>query len=188
MDEDCGKIRNFGGMLTLAIDMDETMADTTKEINRWYEREFGHSLTEEQLHGKEFRNAIPADRSGAVQRYLNTPGFFRHLEPYPDAVEVVRQLNTQYRVFIVSAATQFPNSLLDKTEWLDELFPFLNWRQYCLCGDKSVVQTDLMIDDRSMNFTHLKGARTYLYTAHHNVLETAYERVNNWKEVAERLL
>lgn len=174
--------------LSLAIDMDETMADTTKEINRWYEREFGRALTEEELHAKEFRNAIPPDRSGAVHRYLNTPGFFRPLETYPDVVEVVAALNKQYKVFIVSAAMEFPNSLKDKCDWLGEHFPFLNWRQYCLCGDKSVVQTDLMIDDRSKNFTHLRGAKTYLYTAHHNVLETAYERVDNWQDVAAKLL
>jgi 5'(3')-deoxyribonucleotidase len=174
--------------LTLAIDMDETMADTTKEINRWYEREFGHAMTEAELHAKDFGKAVPPEHAGAVKRFLNTPGFFRHLEPFPDAIEVVRSLNERYDVFIVSAAMEFPNSLKDKVEWLDEFFPFLNWRQYCLCGDKSVVQTDLMIDDRSRNFIHLKDARTYLYTAHHNVLETAYERVNNWQEVATRLL
>lgn len=175
-------------MKSLAIDMDETMADTVKEINRWYEREFGVALSEAELHGKEFRNAVPPGHSGMIKTFLNTPGFFRHLEIYPDAVEVVRELNQKYKVFIVSAAMEFPNSLKDKTEWLGEYFPFLNWKQYCLCGDKSVVQTDLMIDDRTRNFTHLKDAKTYLYTAHHNVAETAYERVNNWKEVAEKLL
>jgi 5'-nucleotidase len=175
-------------MKSLAIDMDETMADTVKEINRWYEREFGVALSEEELHGKEFRNAVPPGHSGMIKTFLNTPGFFRHLEIYPDAVEVVRELNQKYKVFIVSAAMEFPNSLKDKAEWLGEYFPFLNWKQYCLCGDKSVVQTDLMIDDRTRNFTHLKDAKTYLYTAHHNVAETAYERVNNWKEVAEKLL
>lgn len=175
-------------MQSLAIDMDETMADTAREINRWYAREFGVALTDEQLHATEFRNAVPAERAGVVHNYLNTPGFFRHLEVYPSAVDTIRELNKKYKVFIVSAAMEFPNSLKDKTEWLGEFFPFLNWRQYCLCGDKSVVHTDLMIDDRSRNFTHLKGARTYLYTAHHNVLETAYERVNNWMEVAEKLL
>lgn len=175
-------------MLTLAIDMDETMADTAKEINLWYEREFGQALTEQELHAKDFKNAVPPDRVGAIKRYLNTPGFFRHLVTYPDAIGVVRELNKRYRVFIVSAAMEFPNSLKDKTEWLDEYFPFLDWRQYCLCGDKSVVQTDMMIDDRSRNFTHLRGAKTYLYTAHHNVLETDYERVNNWQEVAIKLL
>jgi 5'-nucleotidase len=175
-------------MLTLAIDMDETMADTTRQINKWYEREFGHTLTEEQLHGKEFRQAVPPGHSGVVHKYLNTPGFFRDIEVYPDAIEVVRELNKKYQIFVVSAATEFPNSLKDKIEWLDELFPYLNWKQYCLCGDKSLVQTDLMIDDRSRNFIHLKGSKTYLYSAHHNVAETAYERVNDWKEVAQKLL
>lgn len=175
-------------MLSLAIDMDETMADTTLEINKWYEREYGHRLTEAQLHGKEFRSAVPPGHEGAVKKYLNTPGFFRNIEVYPNAIEVVRELNQKYKVFIVSAATQFPNSLKDKIDWLDEFFPFLNWEQYCLCGDKSVVQTDLMIDDRARNFLHLKGSKTYLYTAHHNVMETEYERVNDWKEVAGKLL
>jgi 5'-nucleotidase len=175
-------------MLSLAIDMDETMADTTKEINNWYEKEYGLRLTEEQLHGMEFRNALPQEHYGSVKRYLNTPGFFRHLEPFPDAIEVVRALNQKYRVFIVSAAMEFPNSLKDKVEWLAEYFPFLNWKQYCLCGDKAVVQTDLMIDDRARNFTHLVGAKTYLYSAHHNVHETQYERVDNWQQVASKLL
>ena len=175
-------------MLSLAIDMDETMADTTQQINKWYAREFGQALTEAQLYGTEFRNAVPAGRSGAVHKYLNTPGFFRDIDVYPDAIEVVKELNKKYRIFIVSAAMEFPNSLKDKVEWLDEFFPFLDWRQYCLCGDKSVVQTDLMIDDRSRNFTHLKGSKAYLYTAHHNVSETEYERVNDWKDVAEKLL
>jgi 5'-nucleotidase len=175
-------------MLSLAIDMDETMADTTQEINKWYEREYGHLMTPAQLHGKEFRNAVPADHAGSVHRYLNTPGFFRVLPLYPDAVAVTRELNKKYKIFIVSAAMEFPNSLKDKVEWLDEFFPFLNWKQYCLCGDKSLVQTDLMIDDRSKNFTHLKGAKAYLYSAHHNVAETTYERVNDWKEIAAKLL
>ncbi len=175
-------------MLTLAIDMDETMADTTKEINNWYEREFGHRLSEEQLHGVEFRNAIPEAHAGVVKRYLNSPGFFRYLEPFPYAIDVVKELNQKYRVFIVSAAMEFPNGLKDKVEWLDEFCPFLNWRQYCLCGDKSVVQTDLMIDDRAKNFTHLVGAKTYLYSAHHNVAETRFERVDNWQQVAAKLL
>ncbi len=44
-----------------------------------------------------------------------------------------------------------------------------------------------MIDDRTKNFTRFNG-RKLLFTSPHNVMLTEYERVNNWKEVAEKLL
>jgi 5'(3')-deoxyribonucleotidase len=89
-------------------------------------------------------------------------------------------------VFIVSAATEFPNSLEDKQAWLGDHFPFISWTNIMFCGHK-IVNTDIMIDDRTKNFTRFNG-RKLLFTSPHNVKLTEYERVNNWKEVAEKLL
>ncbi len=88
---------------------------------------------------------------------------------------------------MVSAALEFPNSLKDKFDWISKNLPFITWRQICLCGNKSIVQTDIMIDDRTRNFSHFQG-RKILYTQHHNIYEEHYERVTNWKEIEEKLL
>ena len=53
-----------------------------------------------------------------------SPGFFRNLPVMPDSIEVLGELNKVYEVFIVSAATEFPNSLKDKLDWLLQHFPF----------------------------------------------------------------
>jgi 5'-nucleotidase len=82
---------------------------------------------------------------------------------------------------------EFPNSLKDKFDWISQHLPFITWRQICLCGNKSIVQTDIMIDDRTRNFSHFQG-RKILYTQHHNILEQNYERVSNWKEIESKLL
>ncbi|HEY0272954.1 MAG TPA: 5'(3')-deoxyribonucleotidase [Chitinophaga sp.] len=174
-------------MLSIAIDMDETIADPMRKAREWYFRDHGVTFTEEELYGRTLAEALPEDKKGTIHRYLHTPGFFRDLATFPNAVEVIEQLNKKYKVYIVSAAMEFPNSLRDKFDWLQETLPFLTWRQYCLCGDKSIVQTDFMIDDLARNFTHFKG-KAYLYHGHHNVHMEGYERVQDWEDVARKLL
>jgi 5'(3')-deoxyribonucleotidase len=101
-------------------------------------------------------------------------------------VEVMKELQKKYEVFIVSAAMEFPNSLQDKYEWLADHFPFIGWQHILFCGHK-IVKTDIMIDDRIKNFVDFEG-RKLLFSSPHNMLLTDYERVNTWKEVAGKLL
>ena len=104
------------------------------------------------------------------------------------AVEVLRDLNDRYDVFIVSSATQFPNSLEEKVDWLNEHFAFISWKQLVLCGSKSVVRGDIMIDDHLMNLNGFDG-RTLLFTQPHNAAANGHghERVSGWHEVAALL-
>lgn len=174
-------------MQTLAIDMDEVIADAATKLKAWYQRDHGKVFKEEEIQGKDLKEAVPSVHFPLFHQYANTPGFFRDLEVMAHAAEVISKLNKKYELYIVSAAMEFPNSLKDKFDWIMENLPFISWRQICLCGSKSIVQTDIMIDDRTRNFSHFKG-RKILYTTHHNIFEKGYERVNNWREIGEKLL
>lgn len=172
---------------SLAIDMDEVIADTSAKMQAWYARDFGIRFTAVQLAGRELKDLVPAEHNGIFHKYLNTPGFLRDLQPMPDSQRVLEDLNKAYDLYIVSAAMEFPNSLKDKYDWLEEFFPFIGWQQVCLCGSKKLVQTDIMIDDRSRNFSHFRG-RKLLFTAHHNLLENSCERIEDWHHAASLLL
>jgi 5'(3')-deoxyribonucleotidase len=174
-------------MLTLSVDMDEVITDTAKKLKDWYSNEYGIVFNDQELHGKDLRHAVKPEHISKFHEYLNAPGFFGDLEIMPGAKEVLKELNENYDLYIVSAALEFPNSLKDKFEWISQNLPFITWRQICLCGNKSIVQTDIMIDDRTRNFSHFRG-RKILYTCHHNILEKNYERVRNWQEIHEKLL
>jgi 5'-nucleotidase len=91
-----------------------------------------------------------------------------------------------FDVYIVSAAMEFPQSLTEKYEWLKEHFPFISWNNIIFCGDKSVINTDYMIDDHVKNLDCCKG-RPFLFTAGHNISIDRHTRVNNWKEVISLL-
>lgn len=173
--------------LRVAIDMDEVIADTPEKIIQVYKERHGLEITQEMLLGKGVRDVLPNDLKHTLSQYLNEKDFFRDIPVIRDSQEVVEELNKKYDVFIVSAAMEFKNSLIDKYNWLNEHFPFINWTNIVFCGLK-IVNTDIFIDDRSRNFTSFEGRRI-LFTAHHNINEEIdYERADTWKQVAGKLL
>lgn len=170
----------------IAIDMDEVIADPISKFIKLYNRDFGVPLDLKIHPGNEVYQHVPEHAKMKLWEYINEKGFFRDLDVMPDSVEVIKALQDKYEVFIVSAAMEFPNSLQDKYEWLADHFPFISWQNIIFCGLK-IVNVDIIIDDRIKNFKDFNG-RKLLYSSPHNLLLTDYERVNNWKEVAEKLL
>ena len=77
---------------------------------------------------------------------------------------------------------EFRNSFEDKYDWLQQHFPFIHWKNVIFCGDKSIIDADYMIDDHVFNLKTFKG-HGILFTASHNIHESAYTRVNNWLDV-----
>ncbi|MFB9863455.1 5' nucleotidase, NT5C type [Rufibacter immobilis] len=172
----------------IAIDMDEVMADPIDKFIELYNRDCALNLTLDQLHGKEIYECVPEEHKDKVWEYINAEGFFRDLKVIPDSQEVIKALTDKYEVFIVSAGMEFRNSLIDKFDWLQDHFPFIGWQNYVLCGDKSIIGADIMIDDRPKNLITFSGERKLLFTSPHNVNILEFERVSTWKEVAEKLL
>jgi 5'(3')-deoxyribonucleotidase len=170
----------------VAIDMDEVIADTIDQFVEIYRSNHGFDLQRELADGKEVREVLPVELRPTLSKYINEPGFFRHIKVMPGSQEVVRQLAGRYDVYIVSAAMEFKNSLIDKYEWLADHFPFIPWTHIVFCGHK-IVNVDVLIDDRTRNFTDFEG-RKLLFSSPHNMLVEGYERVHNWDEVAGKLL
>jgi len=173
--------------MTLFVDMDEVIADTYTAHLELYNQEFNQSLTTEQCMGMEVWQNVPKNHQDSVRNHAYRRGFFRDLKPIANSKEVLMKLYAKYDVYIASAAMQFPNSLEEKSDWLDEHFPFIHWKNRILCGDKHVLNGDVLIDDRSYNLESFKG-RALLFTSPHNIGQNTFERVNSWKEIAEKLL
>ncbi|MBX3240658.1 MAG: 5'(3')-deoxyribonucleotidase [Chitinophagaceae bacterium] len=173
-------------MQRVIVDMDEVMADTMGGMLEWYTKEYGLPVDYSKMVGA-WAPGFPEQHRATVIERLYSEGFFRHLPVMENCVEVLEEVNKKYELFIVSAATEFPNSLRDKLEWLNEHFPYLTWRQLVLCGDKRLVAGDYMFDDHTRNLVHFPG-KPYLYSTIMNAHENGYDRVANWKEIADILL
>lgn len=166
-------------MRSIAIDMDNVIADVESHYIDWYERDYGVRLQKEDLTGKPELEAFP-DRE-AVRKFLYTPGFFRTVPVIEGAREALRRLKENFDLYIVSAAMEFPQSLEEKYFWLQEHFPFISWKKIIFCGQKHIIDTDFMIDDHIKNLDFCKG-KGILYSACHNAEVQHPLRVNNWAE------
>jgi 5'-nucleotidase len=174
-------------MKRIAVDMDETIADALVKLRNLYENDFNRWITDDELHGKSLRDVIPPEHQDKLKEYLHSEGFFRDLHVMPDSQEVLRALTQKYEVFITSAAMEFRTCFTDKFDWLAEHFPFIPWQNIVFCGDKRILQADFLIDDHARHFKRF-GGQGILFTSPHNVHETGYPRVNNWKEVEAMFL
>src|SRR5215831_5584004 len=151
-------------MERIAVDMDGVLADIAEQYFLYDEKDFGKRRTLDEIIGKPELLSFPN-----CKRYVFTSGFFRSAPVMKDSKEVLSELNKRYEIFIVSAATEFPQSLPEKYEWLNEHFPFITWQQIVFCGSKSIIEADIMIDDHFKNLDFFKG-QTILFSQPHNLL------------------
>lgn len=166
--------------------MDDVLADATGQYINYYEKEFGIRVHRDSLNHQEEGKGFPGNQE-AVYSFTFRKGFFRNMAVNAYSQEVMEALNKKYELFIVSSAMEFPNSLPEKLEWLNEHFPFLHWKQFVFCGRKSVVHGDYMIDDLPHNLETFNGEKL-LFTAPHNMQFNHFTRVTGWKEVGAYLL
>lgn len=165
------------------VDMDGVLADVYAQFLDFEFRKTGVQKDIQSLHGISESDAFPLH-----DEYVNSAGFFRNAPLISDSVEGLKYLNDKYKVLIVSSATEFPGSLLEKQEWLQEFFPFITWQQMIFCGKKDSIKGDIMIDDHPKNLDFFDGRRILFTQPHNSLVENDQnERVNTWKEIMKLL-
>lgn len=173
--------------MTIFVDMDEVLADTYGKHIELYNKEFNTNLKREEcLQGEVYEN-VPPEHRAAVHQHVWNEGFFGSLNPIPHSIEVMKELSKKHEVYIASAAMEFPLSLKEKSDWLDEHFPFITWEHRILCGHKFILRGDLLIDDRPYNLETFHG-NTLLFNSPHNFSEDRFKRVYDWNQIASILL
>jgi 5'(3')-deoxyribonucleotidase len=172
--------------LRIAVDMDEVIADAFTEHLRRYNEQTGANLTKEMVTRDGLYTSMTEESKELFRAIPLEEGFFANLEVMPGSQEALVQLSQHHDVFITSAAMEVPTSFEDKFKWLAKNFPFIPPSRIVFCGDKMIVNADVLIDDRSRHFKWFAGTGI-LFTAPHNARKNAPLRANNWDEVLEML-
>jgi len=173
--------------MVIFVDMDEVIADAYTAHLEIYNQEFNAQVKIEDCFGKEFWQTVPEIHQESIKGHTRRDGFFAGLKVMPDSQEVLEELSKKHEVYIASAAMEFPQSLREKSDWLDTHFPFIPWQNRILCGNKHILKGDVLIDDRSKNLDFFDG-RSIMFTSPHNTNVTSFERADTWKDIAEKLL
>ncbi|MBS7565015.1 5'(3')-deoxyribonucleotidase [Mucilaginibacter sp. Bleaf8] len=171
-------------MKKIAVDMDGVLANVYELYHQFHERDFGKRKLPEEIMGIPEGEAFPT-----IRQFIYETGFFLNVPVIEGSQEVMRKLNQQYELYIVSAATEFPKSLPEKQTWLGQHFPFISWQQMVFCGSKKVIKADIMIDDHFKNLDYFEG-QTLLFTQPHNCRNNDHQhtRVDSWSAIEKLLL
>lgn len=172
---------------TLGVDMDGVIASLVKNWVAVINECEGENVHWEEItswHVDEF-----FDCGDKVFTYLEY-SLFRNLPVMDDAIRVVKALMEKYDVYIVSSATEARQSLIAKMEWLEEYFPFIPASNIVLCGSKSIIKCDILIDDSPRNLSDVSDAYGILFDAphNHNQEKDRFIRAMNWNEIEKILL
>lgn len=169
--------------ISIAIDMDDVLAGTTEKIIRSYNFLHHTDFAPDDLATLDLKRLFDEPTMQILFEEMNAPGFTRDLVVKEHAIEVVRELNEIYDVYIATAAMEIPGSFHDKFDWLQEHFPFLDVNHYIYCGNKKVVRSDYLIDDNLRQLHQFQGTGI-LYTAHLNRhIEAPFKRLDSWLDV-----
>jgi 5'-nucleotidase len=172
--------------LRIAVDMDEVIADAFSKHLHHYNRSAGTNLTPELVAEQGLGALIAVERREEFSAIPHSDGFFADIEVIPGSREALLELSRKHDIYITSAAMEVPNSFADKFAWLGVHFPFIPPSRIVFCGDKGIINADVLIDDRSRHFKDFRGTGI-LFTAPHNLAETEHLRANNWSDVLEIL-
>lgn len=173
--------------MTIFVDMDEVIADTYQGHIDLYNQEFNTNFTKEDCDGKDFWQVVPEEHIDSVRGHARREGYYANLDVVAHSQDVLEKLSKRHEVFIASAAMQFPNSLIEKSDWLDKHFPFIPWQNRILCGEKYILNGDVLIDDRSYHLRKFPK-RGILFTSPHNRQTNGIERADSWLDIADKFL
>ena len=174
----------FVERISIAIDMDEVLADTSKKVFQTA-KELGLPVSKEELRGKSIWTTLTKEQLIVLGQAINTAGYFRDLEVIDSAIPVVKELSEHYDIYIATAAMEVPFSFMDKYEWLKEHFPFLDHNYFIFCGNKKVVHADYLIDDTVSQLDNFTGTGILFEAYHNENMKTDHVHVSGWNDVRE---
>ena len=180
---------------SIMIDMDEVIV-----IGRFSEFlvEFLGKVDFNQLHSQ-YRQDLIKGREEEFKQIYQYKNLYKndngdYIEPLPNCVEVMQDLNKNYDVYIVTTYIWKENvidastNLKNKFEYLHYWLPFIDTNNFIFMTDKTKIRYDIGIDDRISNLENCN--KKLLFTEFRNKKLTNEElkekgiiRVNNWLDV-----
>jgi 5'-nucleotidase len=143
------------------VDMDGVLVDAESGMKVWSDK---FNIPTQELFKKNF---------------YHTPGFYRNLPPYPQAVESFKKLTNKFEVYILTAPSwQNPSCYTDKRLWVEEHLGDSAYKRLIISNDKSLFTGRALIDDRlKYGVTKFRGEHIHFGS----------EKFPNWQSVLNYL-
>jgi len=186
-------------MKSIMIDLDETICSPSylEEVNKFLKTNYKY----EEIDTYFVEDVIPEDeREHFLDYFYQNINVYENAKVLNNAIEVIRELNEFYDVYIVSAFVDKrrvdESSIMAqyKYAWIRKNLPFIDPKKIILTGSKYMVMCDIKIDDKVSN---LKGyGKVKLLIDHMHNRKYSFEeleslgirRVYDWDQIRSILI
>ena len=185
---------------SIMIDMDEVIVVGNFSN---YLIEFLGEVDFEKLHSQ-YRQDLIKDREEEFRRIYKYQNLYKnnnkdYIKPLPNCVEVIKELNEKYEVFIVTTyiwkrdVIDAATNLKNKFEYLHHYFPFIDANNFIFMTNKTEIKYDIGIDDRVSNLENCDKKLLFTEFRNKKIIEEELKskgivRVNDWLDVKKELL
>ena len=174
----------------ILIDIDNTLNEFSKFFFSTA-KDLGYELKRTRYEDYDLGSGIKIDNPLSVlEKIFNAKGFWENIPVKINAQKVVKRLNKDFSVFIVSIASGerglIYNCKKEKTTWIKNNFPFINPLHILFKADKWNINSNFLIDDKPeiLLETMKKGrSKVIKFNYKYNESIEANYSVNSWLEV-----
>lgn len=137
-------------MLKIAIDFDETLFPTLDRVVEIYNKRHNSNIEVSQITTYNLHDSLPYDIADELLNIFVEKDAYDNLQPYKGAARAVKILVEHGCEIYIATSTDVRNM-----EWKEELmqkhFPFIPKKNLIRIHDKSLLNVDVMIDDKMEN-------------------------------------
>lgn len=176
----------------LIVDFDGTIVNSVKAYCDIYNDIYNANADWTKVNKWNFEDECPLAKDIVEYMFLS-PNFFKCLELFPNAKEVLKELNQYYDVTICTIGT--PLNIANKCLWINEELPFIKNVVFVSnknsSPNKEIVNMkgSIIIDDASKNLRSSNAKYKYCYGEVKSWNEDwTEERLLDWNSVRDRLI
>ena len=107
----------------IAFDFDDVLTPHFSGLIAWFNRTYGTKLVMADNHALHLSAWGVKTREAAIERvqhYFDSDDF-KHEQPYPEAIEVIGQLETRYKLVVITGRDEMIEAATQA--WLEKYFP-----------------------------------------------------------------
>ena len=149
--------------------------------------------------------AVPKEKMNDFNEFVSSRNMYNNPHMLPNAVEVIKELNEVYDIYICSACLNFFNPKESgfffkyKFDFLIDKLPFLKPENFIFTNAKHIFKADIQIDDRLSNLDNEIETRI-LFPSYHNkeitdtelqekgIIRAGYDWRDGWNEIRNILM
>lgn len=182
---------------SIMIDMDDVI--TMPTIVEAIEAFSGKKIDLTKLDGYYIQDVLSDEEKKEFFSNFGEMNLYESAIPFAGCVEAIKKLNECYDIYFVTdfvwgeAVDASGVNAKNKYDFFRHFFSFINPKNIIMGGVKTIIHTDIKIDDRMCNLANAN--EKLLFSAYHNMDLSDEEltnenvtRVNDWNEILEVLL